>query len=103
MGWKDAPTSIDEMSMESGFIFAVDENGTAKLDRNYSVFDEEDINKKWFTLTGVLIDLKDFNALRDAIMGLKLKYWVDGKYNGERVVFHSKDIRKKQGPFNPKA
>ena len=46
MGWEDAPTSIDEMSMESGFIFAVDENGTAKLDKNYSVFDEEDINKK---------------------------------------------------------
>lgn len=102
MGWEDAPTSIDEMSMESGFIFAVDENGTAKLDKNYSVFDEEDINKKWFTLTGVLIDLKDFNSLRDSIMELKLKYWTDGKYNGERVVFHSKDIRKKQGPFNPK-
>lgn len=102
MVWKDAPTSIDEMSMEDGFIFAVDENGTAKLGKNYSIFDDEDINKKWFTLTGVLIDLKDFNSFRDAIVELKSRYWIDGKYNGERVVFHSKDIRKKQGPFNPK-
>lgn len=99
MGWENVPTSIDEMSIDSGFIFAIDENGTPKLNKNYNNHDNEDINKRWFTLTGILINLKDFNALRDSIMELKMKYWNDGKYKEERVVFHIKGYKKETRTF----
>ena len=61
-----------------------------------------DDNNKLFTITGVYIETEYHNLIRDQLMEIKNKYWEDGLFQGKRVVFHSKEIRKKQGPFNPK-
>lgn len=97
MEWYEEPSKIEKLS-NVDYLFAVDENGTSTL-KNAASLDD---NNKWFTVTGVLIDIKHFNNIKEDIVELKERYWENGFYDGRRVVFHAKDIRKKQGPFNPK-
>ncbi|WP_225743669.1 hypothetical protein [Marinilactibacillus sp. Marseille-P9653] len=95
MTWNTYPTSIENLS-DVNYLFAIDENGTSTLSHN---FNEENM---WFTVTGVLYNLENFEETRDRVINLKNKYWEKGLFKGKRIVLHSKDIRKKVGPFNPK-
>lgn len=92
--WQESPLSIDFLNKDIDCIFAIDESGTP---------DVKNINNIWFSVIGVYIQLEHFEIIEEAIMAIKTRYWSDGTYQGKRVVFHSRDIRKKQGPFNPKS
>jgi len=95
--WNEGPCRIDTLE-NVDCIFSIDENGNSTL-KNAHLFDD---NNKLFTITGVYIETEYNNLIRDQLMEIKNKYWEDGLFQGKRVVFHSKEIRKKQGPFNPK-
>lgn len=97
MEWYEKPSILEELN-NVDYVFSIDENGTSTLN-SASIFTNDN---KWFTLTGVLIDIQKFNNIKENFLSLKHKYWKKGLYEEKRVVFHSKEIRKKQGPFNPK-
>lgn len=84
----------------------MDETGTAnhkgiirKIQKNQQI----DINDKFFTLSGVVIDKSNHQSLRKDNRNLKEKYWDDGIYNYKNtekmICFHSREIRKREGPF----
>ncbi|WP_242227302.1 DUF3800 domain-containing protein [Bacillus cereus group sp. BfR-BA-01315] len=95
MVWKGKPIPLLEWPSNIDYILFVDENGVPNLNNVES-------GNKWFTITGLLFDKEQCRLLKDEITNLKLKYWENGIFNKKRVVFHSRDIRKKTGPFNPK-
>lgn len=98
--WKLAPTSLDNKVIDGvDNIIAIDETGTPTL-KNIS--DATPISKIWFGITGIIIDKTTINSIAKDMLNLKKKYWQNGNYNGQRVVFHSRNIRKKEGAFNPK-
>lgn len=78
-------------------IIAIDETGTPTL-KNVS----RNENLKWFAETGIIIEKGHINSFSEDILKIKEKYWKNGMFNGKKVVFHFRDIRKKVGPFNPK-
>jgi hypothetical protein len=116
--WKSRPTLIDMWGEEIDTIMAIDENGTndlkgirkiIKQDLLKDLFHKDEllpIQDRWFTISGVIFKREDFPAFRDSVNTIKYAHWDDGKFkykgNERRVVFHSRDIRKKEGPFNPK-
>lgn len=97
MEWYDEPTEIANIS-NTDFLLAVDENGLDSL-TNINPFNK---HTHWFTVTGILFDLKYYNDIKEDIITLKNRYWEEGFFYDKRVVLHSREIRKKQGPFNPK-
>lgn len=101
MSWKDKPTSIDKCDLSDiQYVIAMDETGTPTL-KNIS--DITPLTRSLFTLTGLIIETQTINPLAHDILQIKNKYWENGMYNNNRVIFHSRDIRKKQGPYNPRA
>lgn len=97
LSWYDEPTEISNIC-NTDYLLALDENGTDCM----SNIDPFNIHTQWFTITGILFDLQFYDEAREDIIQLKNKYWFDAVFNKKRVVFHSREIRKKQGPFNPK-
>ncbi|MCU4798343.1 DUF3800 domain-containing protein [Bacillus cereus] len=95
MDWRDKPIPLLDWPSNIDYILFVDENGVPNL-KNVEP------ENKWFTITGLLFDKEQCRLLKDEMTNLKLKYWDNGTFNKKRVVFHSRDIRKKTGPFNPK-
>lgn len=93
MDWKIKPLSIEQLTKDIDCIFAIDECGTPNIKHT---------NNIWFSIVGVYIELNHFHIIQEDVMSIKNKYWTNGYENGKRVVFHSRDIRKKQGAFNPK-
>lgn len=118
MDWQIRPTLIDEWDQSIDTIMAIDENGTTdlrgikkKIRSNFFqvLANKEDTiipQDRWFTITGVILKREDFPSFKDKINSIKFSQWDNGKYkykNGlRRVVFHSREIRKREGPFNPK-
>ncbi|MCN0157083.1 DUF3800 domain-containing protein [Staphylococcus epidermidis] len=98
MEWDEQPCKLDEFEEETSCILSIDENGTSNM-LNINKYNE---NNKLFTLTGISIKPENFNEIRNNFNELKESYWEKGLFNGKSVVLHSKDIRKKQGAFNPK-
>jgi len=114
--WDHRPTLFEFWDEEYNYVMTIDENGTTdlqgiknKLNEIYfssSNFVElKDHPDRWFTITGVIMDREHYPVFRDRITSIKEKYWKNGffgyKSGVKRVVFHSKEIRKKIGPFNP--
>lgn len=117
--WKKRPLLIDYWEEDIDTVMAIDENGTTDLTgvRNLFAADHLELMKacfhtdsymheRWFTITGVIMDRGNFPSFKDAITTIKLAHWHNGLYDYKqgqrRVVFHSREIRKKEGPFNPK-
>lgn len=99
--WRTQPAMINESKEaedDIDYLFAIDENGTSTL-KNLSMMMDNNI---FFTITGVLFDIKSSEIIKDNILALKNRLWENGKFKNKRVVFHGRDIRKKQGAFNPK-
>lgn len=106
MSWRNRPRSIEYCPNNSDYIMFVDENGSNDLKYIYKCIRENqtpDINATFFTVTGCIIHKEYLKTLMDNILALKCKYWENGYYNYKgkikRVCFHSREIRKKDGPF----
>ncbi|MGE7621673.1 hypothetical protein ACQKMD_01100 [Viridibacillus sp. NPDC096237] len=97
--WKTRPTLLKDWPAEVDYILAIDENGISDLK---GVIEAKDDLLQWFTITGVLLNREEFSGFKTKITELKMEFWKDGLFKSKRVVFHSRDIRKKLGPFNPK-
>ncbi|MGT2757032.1 DUF3800 domain-containing protein [Streptococcus ovuberis] len=93
--WKNSPTCFEQFNGEHDYMLFIDETGVPTL-KNYNQ------NNRWFSMTGILIAGKDGEKLISDIMAIKHKYWKNAMFNEQRVVFHSRDYRKKVGAFNPK-
>lgn len=117
--WRKRPTLIDEWEENIDFIMAIDENGTTDLEGIRNLFNgnylellkaryekSSYMHDRWFTITGTILKRCNFPKFKDKITTIKFAHWEDGLYRyrqGERrVVFHSREIRKREGPFNPK-
>ncbi len=109
MNWRERPTIIHEINDSFDSILSLDENGTTDLKgvrKNIiEVAEKLDHPDRWFTITGAAIDCCDYAHFKECISHVKYKHWEDGcfdyKKGNRRVVFHSRDIRKRTGPFNP--
>lgn len=100
--WKKTPLSIDDNGTilnSVDYLISMDETGTQTLD---GIDKNTPYHGRMFTLTGILIEKGNINQISSDIMNLKNKYWIDGCFNNHRVIFHSRNIRKKIGPFNPR-
>ena len=89
----------------------VDENGDSymghiftKIANNETIKDDN----KFFNITSILIECENFQAINQSMLKLKYKYWEKGEFDYsrnnlsevKRVCFHSRDIRRKEGPFS---
>lgn len=110
MSWRQKPSNIDEMDFNSGITHVAffDENGDANFAhiieaiRNNRILENAN---KYFALTSVLFATDDLDNVKDAFVELKEKYWgFDGCYsypkNYMKVCFHSREIRRSEGPFS---
>lgn len=97
--WKTKPKVLVNWPEDVDYVLSIDENGISDLK---SVIEARGDIQQWFTITGVLFNRKEFSKLKEQVTKLKYQYWKDGLFNSKRIVFHSREIRKKVGPFNPK-
>ena len=86
---------FEHFNGEYDYMLFIDETGVPTL-KNYNQ------NNRWFSMTGVLIAGEDGESIISDMMAIKHKYWENAMFNKQRVVFHSRDYRKKIGAFNPK-
>ncbi|UOK57381.1 DUF3800 domain-containing protein [Bacillus sp. OVS6] len=108
--WRERPTVIDYLDESIQSFLSIDENGTTDLagvrKNILPILTQNDHPDRWFTISGVAIDRNDYMHFKDLISTVKFKHWNQGCYDykqgNKRVVFHSRDIRKRIGPFNPK-
>ncbi len=110
MGWRNRPKYIDYCPNGVDYIIFIDENGDTDLKyikdciRNGV---EPNSNSVYFTITGVIVKRDDLKVIKEDIMNVKCKYWEDGCFEYKeddikRVCFHSREIRRKEGPFSIK-
>lgn len=70
------------------------------------VYKDKAHNDRWFTISGIELKRSNYRQFIDLINSVKYGHWNDGcfqyKSGNHRVVFHSREIRKRIGPFNPK-
>lgn len=107
MEWKNSPTIIDKFPLGIHYVMGIDETGTANhigIQRKLQKEQQIDYNDKHFTLSGVVIDRENHKKLLLDSRKLKNKYWTNGKhlYKGHEkmICFHSREIRKREVPFN---
>lgn len=93
--WKASPTCLEQFTSEYDYMLFIDETGTPII-KNYNQ------NNRWFSMTGVLIAGEEGENIISDMMTIKHKYWENAMFNEQRVVFHSRDYRKKIGAFNPR-
>lgn len=78
-------------------LMAVDESGTSRL------YDDEDTRTKenrWIVISGAIFSQSENEDNIKKIIELKNKYWNNGMFHGERVVFHGREIKKGIGAFS---
>lgn len=105
--WKLRPTIIEYWPDNVDYVMGLDENGGSDINEFLSkIRGGQPINEndKLFTLTGAVFNSDTYRSYIEAITSLKKKYWNDGlcEYKGDlkRVVLHSREIRRKDYPFN---
>lgn len=82
---------------ETPRLMAVDESGTSRL---YDDEDERTEENRWIVISGAIFSQSDNEYNVEKIVQLKNKYWDDGMFHGERVVFHGREIKKGIGAFS---
>jgi len=87
-------------------MMSLDENGTADLTgvtRALLRGRQPEERYRRLTTTGVIIKRSDFPIIKHEVLSLKETYWAEGYFaystGIKRVCFHSRDIRKRSGPF----
>lgn len=105
--WTRRPTLLEYWPDDIDVILGLDENGTSDLkpiEKTILKGENVILNESFFTLTGVLMSIDEYTKLKEKMNMIKYTYWEDGMYdfNGEsrRVCFHSREIRRKDSPFN---
>lgn len=82
------------------YIVCFDENGTSlnydKIAKEIAKGSEVSDDIRFFTLTGCLFDRKDLGNAKALLRAVKKQYW---RNDAENVLFHSRDIRKKDKQF----
>lgn len=105
MVWRNRPNYINYCPPEADYALFLDENGNDSLKGILKKQDEHEGKQEYFTVTGIAVKSQDLQYIKEEIMALKHKHWENACffYNKQlkRICFHSRDIRKKQGPFNP--
>lgn len=105
MGWRNRPKFINYCPEWVDYVLFIDENGSGDIKYVAENFASLIPNQELLTITGIAIKASNLVKVKEEIMNLKLKYWENGmfKYGNKmkRVCFHSRNIRKKEGPFNP--
>ena len=82
---------------ETPRLMAVDESGTSRL---YDDEDERTEENRWIVISGAIFSQSDNEDNINKIIHLKNKYWNNGIFNGERVVFHGREIKRGIGAFS---
>ncbi|WP_314976135.1 DUF3800 domain-containing protein [Abiotrophia defectiva] len=95
VNWRNSPTVIEYFVEEIDYMLFIDETGVPTL-KNYT------INNTWFSMTGIMIKRTHGPEIIKNIMRIKHEHWLNAMFKGERVVFHSRELRKRVGQFNPK-
>lgn len=107
--WDIRPTLIDAWPDNIRFVMAVDENGTWDLKQAQK---SAGLGQAWpanhferhFTITGAIVARDDFADFQRRVSDLKICYWPPSgrflyKDTDLHVCFHSREIRKSEGPF----
>lgn len=104
--WRERPTTLERWPENCSYLMSVDENGTAELQGIQSAIAHgRPVSRmdSFVTLTGAILSYPDFLRYRDAVRQLKHRFWRNGQfeYRGEirSVCLHSREIRKREGPF----
>lgn len=105
--WKTRPRLIEYWPEDVDIVMGLDENGSSDLvsiKRKIDAGSPIDISIKDFTLTGVVFNRSNYETLKQQMNDVKYSFWDGGlsDYKGElkRVCFHSREIRKREHPFN---
>ncbi|MCM2675560.1 hypothetical protein [Alkalicoccobacillus plakortidis] len=109
------PTLLENWDEGIDTIMAIDENGTPDLKylKKLKVLSSWDFyaekikpNTKWFTASGVILERENFQNFKKNFMDLKHNFWENAEFQYKddirRIVFHSREIRNKIGPFDPR-
>ncbi|MBR1494308.1 MAG: hypothetical protein IJ601_04600 [Acidaminococcaceae bacterium] len=107
--WVKRPTSLNEIPDGTEIIISIDETGTPNLKPVQKAIArgiEPDESEKAFTITACALKIEDYVKSLNSVYDLKCKYWDYGYFDyGDddirRVCFHSREIRRKEGPFHP--
>lgn len=105
--WTKKPTSIQLWNNSIPYVMFVDENNTGtlktilkKIKNNQAISNDE----KYFTLTGCILTLYEYQLLKNDFETLKLAYWENGVYYKDgksfKVCFHSNEIRRRKNAFS---
>lgn len=97
MPWRHKPVEIYTTPDVDYFLF-VDESGEHHL-KNF------DRTKPVFTLNGVMVEASKYGEFKRSINAFKDKFWEEGCFldkgkHPKKVCFHSRDIRRRSGPFS---
>ena len=105
--WKNKPTIANYMDMEADYVCFIDENGDSNIDQaNKYINGQVDIDKTYLylNLVGAMISRENYTEIKDSFDNLKNKYWKNGTYlykdTEQRVLFHSREIRRQLGAFS---
>ncbi|WAM37819.1 DUF3800 domain-containing protein [Leuconostoc pseudomesenteroides] len=88
---------MTKWTSETPRLMAVDESGTSRL------YDDEDYRteeNRWIVISGAIFSQSDNEDNIKKILDLKSKYWANGMFRGERIVFHGREINKGIGAFS---
>lgn len=112
MVWTKQPSKITYWTKDIDYALFIDENGSeTKLNSIFKLLTNGknvDINDRYFTITGCIFKKEEYKHSVKQIDNLKRKYWANGNYYDSKeqkekyVCFHSRDIRRHDGPFNDK-
>lgn len=107
MGWRNRPTYKKNLPNNVDYVMFIDENGDTSFKHIKKCIKngiDINVNDKFFTVTGCIIEKDNLKNIKDSIMELKHKYWEDALYfykdRQKRVCFHSSEIRGEKGPFS---
>jgi len=103
------PTSLNAIPDDTEIIISIDETGTSNLKPVQKAINrrlEPDESERTFTITACALNIEDYMNSLSSVYDLKCMYWEDGFFDygdGDirRVCFHSREIRRKEGPFRP--
>lgn len=110
--WYEYPQSINSWNNDIDYVMFIDENGnTGKIQDIFNkIINKKEItnDEKYFTITGVIFEKRDYSIMRNNVRKLKEKYWENGIYydtkkdKNKYVCLHSREIRNHTGAFNDK-
>lgn len=106
--WRNRPRYIKEVDKNIPWIIAIDESGSPDLKYVKSLISNPssnfDISNTHFNVTACLMKTNLLKKTETELMNLKHEFWENAYENYRtglrRVVFHSRDIRKRSGAFN---